>query len=138
MHKRFWLELFTLSTVSALALALGFAILGVSATRASAADPAAADPAPSQPTAAGQTFSGVVTCSLCGAKHNTNLNQSAAGCTKICLKRGAGFSLVDGEKVYKLEGGTDYLDKFAGERVTISGILSGDTIKVTSVTTTNR
>jgi hypothetical protein len=66
------------------------------------------------------------------------LNQSAAGCTKICLKRGAGFSLVDGEKVYKLEDGTDDLDKFAGERVTISGILNGDTIKVTSVATTNR
>lgn len=133
MHKRFWLELLTLSTVTALALALALATIGVSATMASAADPA-----PSQVPAASQTFSGVVTCSLCGAKHNTSLNQSAAGCTKICLKKGAEFSLVDGEKVYKLEGGADYLDKFAGERVTISGILDGDTIKVTSVAATNR
>jgi hypothetical protein len=127
-QKRFWLELVTISAISWLALAIVLAAVGVSATVTSAEDPAR----PQAP-AAGQTFSGVVTCSLCGAKHNTSMNQSAAGCTKVCLKKGAGFALVDGEKVYKLEGGTDYLDKFAGERVTISGTLNGDTIQVTSV-----
>jgi hypothetical protein len=127
-QNRFWLELITITAISSLALAITLAGVAVSATLASAADPAQ----PQAP-AAGQTFSGVVTCSLCGAKHNTSMNQSAAGCTKVCLKKGADFALVDAEKVYKLEGGTDYLDKFAGERVTISGTLNGDTIQVTSV-----
>ena len=132
-HRRFWLELVTISAITSLALALALATVGVSATVASAEDPA-----PAQASPASQTFSGVVTCSLCGAKHNTSMNQSAAGCTKICLKKGGGYALVDGEKVYKLAGGTDYLDKFAGERVTVAGTLNGDTIRVTSVDATNR
>jgi hypothetical protein len=125
MKQRFWLELVTLGALTSLALALAVVTIVTSVTMASAEDPAAvAAPVPDQ------TFSGVVTCSVCGAKHSTSMNQSAGGCTKVCLKRGAGYALVDGEKVYKLEGGTDYLDKFAGERVTLSGMLTGNTIKV--------
>lgn len=127
-QNRFWLELITITAIGSLALAIALAGVGVSATLASAEDPAR----PQAP-GADQTFSGVVTCSLCGARHSTSMNQNAAGCTRVCLKKGAGFALVDAEKVYKLEGGTDYLDKFAGERVTISGTLNGDTIQVTSV-----
>ena len=61
------------------------------------------------------------------------MNQSAAGCTRVCLKKGAKYALVDGDKIYMLDGGTDYLDKLAGERVTVSGTLNGDTISVRSV-----
>ena len=131
-QNRFWLELVTVSAITSLGLAIALATTGVSATLATAEDPA-----PAQAPAAGQTYSGVVTCSLCGAKHSTSMNQSAAGCTRVCLKKGAGYALVSGEKVYKLQGGTDYLDKFAGERVTVSGTLNGDTIKVTSVDAPN-
>jgi hypothetical protein len=66
-------------------------------------------------------------------KHEMRTNQSANGCTKVCLKKGAQYALVDGDKVYVLEGGTEYLDKFAGERVSITGVLSGETINVASV-----
>jgi len=138
-HNRIWLELVTVCAIAAVILALGLAILGVSAAMALAQGP----DSPTIPTekfqAGGeQTFSGVVTDSMCGAKHNTSMDQSAARCTKMCLKKGASFALVDGDKLYKLNGGDEYLDKFAGERVKISGTLNGDTIKVMSVDGTNK
>ena len=139
-HNRIWLELVTVCAIAALMLALGFALLGVSAAVALAQAPHFPQiPVDKyQAAAAEQTFSGVVTDSMCGAKHNTTMDQSAAVCTKMCLKKGASFALVDGDKLYKLNGGEGYLDKFAGERVKISGTLNGDTIKVMAVDGTNK
>ena len=138
-HNRIWLELVTVCAIAALILALGLAILGVSAAMALAQGPDSPR-IPTEKFQAGgeQTFSGVVTDSMCGAKHNTSMDQSAARCTKMCLKKGASFALVDGDKVYKLNGGDEYLDKLAGERVKLSGTLNGDTIKVMSVDGTNK
>ena len=138
-HNRIWLELVTVCAVATLILALGLAVLGVSAAVA-LAQGADSPKVPAEKFQAGgeQMFSGVVTDSMCGAKHNSGMDQSAARCTKICLKKGAGFALVDGDKLYKLSGSDEFLDKFAGERVKISGILNGDTIKVMSVDGTNR
>jgi hypothetical protein len=138
-HNRIWLELVTVCAVAALILALGLAMLGVSAAVALAQGPDSSNiPAEKFQAGGEQTFSGVVTDSMCGAKHNTSMDQSAARCTKMCLKKGASFALVDGDKLYKLSGGDEYLDKVAGERVKISGTLNGDTIKVMSVDGTNK
>ena len=134
-QNRFWLELVTLCAIASLVLALGLATVGVSAVLAFAENQSSQG-VPAQKYQAGteqQSFPGVVTCSVCGAKHDKTMNQSAAGCTKICLKKGASFALVDGDKVYMLQGSDEYLDKFAGERVSISGTLNGDTIQVNSV-----
>jgi len=78
-------------------------------------------------------ISGVITDSICKGKHDMAMNQSASACTKVCLKKGGKYVLVDGDNVYVLQGQTAYLDRFAGERVTITGVLAGETIKIDSV-----
>jgi len=138
-QNRFWLEIVTLCATAALVLAFGPATLGASAvlTLAQGQAPQSA-PAQKYKASSERTFSGVVSDSICTAKHDTATNQSAAGCTRVCLKKGAKYALVDGDKIYMLDGGTDYLDKLAGERVTVSGTLNGDTISVRSVDTMRR
>ena len=78
------------------------------------------------------TVSGVVSDAMCGAKHMMK-DKNAAECTRECVKKGSKFALVSGEKLYILEGHEAELDKYAGQRVTISGVLNGDTITVSVV-----
>jgi len=78
------------------------------------------------------TVSGVVSDAMCGAKHMMK-DKSAAECTRECVKKGSKFALVSGEKLYILEGHEAELDKYAGQRVTVSGALNGDTITVNIV-----
>src|SRR5689334_14730306 len=85
-------------------------------------------PAPAGPI----TVSGVVSDAMCGAKHVMQ-DKSAAECTRECVKKGSKFALVSGDKLYVLEGHEAELDKFAGQRVTVSGTLSGETIAVSVV-----
>lgn len=129
----FWLEL--ISLIAATALGLATALATISAGAALAVAQAQRPRPPVQKYQAGglRTFSGVVTDSFCGAKHDTSMNQTAAGCTRICLKQGARFALVDGDRVYGLTGETGSLDRAAGQRVKLSGTLKGDTISVNSI-----
>jgi len=59
-------------------------------------------------------------------------NMGAADCARACAKK-AGWALVAGDKVYKLKGHEEDLDKYAAENVTVKGTLDGDTMMVTSV-----
>lgn len=79
-----------------------------------------------------QTFTGTVSDSMCGKKHMMK-GISAAQCTRECVKSGADFALVVGDKVYTLKGDKTAIDKFAGVNATVKGKLSGDTIAVESV-----
>jgi len=79
-----------------------------------------------------QPISGVITDSECGARHNKDAKMSATECTRFCVRNGSKYILVDGEKRYLLTGNTGELGKLAGQRVTISGSRSGDTIQVNS------
>lgn len=80
-----------------------------------------------------QTFTGKVSDSMCGAKHMMP-GATDAACTRACVKQGAKYALVVGDKVYKLDGGdAAELDKLAGETATVKGTAEGDTIKVASV-----
>jgi hypothetical protein len=90
-------------------------------------------PRQSEPSGGSQTFSGVISDSVCKAKHDTRMGQSAAGCTKVCLRKGAKFALVDGDRVFFLRGATEYLDRYAGQRVMILGRLQGNIITVSRV-----
>ena len=75
---------------------------------------------------------GTVSDAMCGAKHQ--MAGSAADCTRACIAHGSKYALVVGDKVYTLEGGDKAtLDKLAGEKATVKGTVSGDTINVTSV-----
>jgi hypothetical protein len=82
-----------------------------------------------------QTFTGVVSDSMCGAKHM--MPGDPVACAHACLKQGSKYALVVGDKVYTLEtsdpSATDQLDKLIGKNAKVSGTAEGDMIKVSSV-----
>lgn len=77
-----------------------------------------------------KTLTGVVSDSMCGAKH---ASANSAECARKCAASGSGYALVVGDQVYKLQGAKDELTKYAGESVTVTGDVEGDTVKVASV-----
>ena len=127
--NRSWLSLLTFCASAALAagLALGLVFTGTSAVFAAAAtdESNVAQPQP--------VFSGVITDSRCAARHADNSGKSPAECTIACVRNGAKYSLVNGDKKYALDGNSDELSRWASQRVTIDGTRAGDTIKVTSI-----
>jgi hypothetical protein len=132
-----WIEIVILSTVGACAVALLFVSLGVAAGAASEPKNPPQETTPAQATspasAAQQTYDGFITCSRCGAKHPASSSRNASDCTRICVHGGASFALLDGDEVYILEGNLNQIKKVAGQRATITGVLTGHTIKVSSV-----
>jgi len=158
-----WLALVAFCAITTLTVALGFGILfaGGSAAFAvvqpsHASDETPADtarfsrpsdyqdveadvPGPSQlrqvdeGVASDKTFAGLITDSHCGARHSMKSGKSSAECARSCVRNGAHYVLVDGEKNHSLDGGTTRLEELAGERVEVVGMLEGDTIKVKSV-----
>lgn len=79
-----------------------------------------------------QTLTGTVSDTMCGAKHMMS-NVSAAQCVRECVKQGSDYGLVSGDKVYTLKGDSKAIDKFAGQKVTVKGDVSGATITVSSI-----
>jgi len=81
-----------------------------------------------------QTFTGEVGDAMCGRKH---MDGTPAECTRSCVAHGSKFALVVGEKIYILDTSDKAtlaaLDTLAGKNVTVTGILDGDTIAVSSV-----
>ena len=100
-------------------------ILAVALTTASALAQTSTKPA-------AKTLTGVVSDSMCGAKHMAK-DKSAAECTRECVKQGTKYALVVGKKVYTLEGHEAELDKVAGMKATVKGKVSGETVTVQSV-----
>lgn len=82
---------------------------------------------------ANKTITGTITDSMCGAHHMME-GASAAECTRACVKQGAGYALVSGDKVYTLKGDAAQFDKFAGQNVTVKGEVSEKTLTVSSIT----
>lgn len=78
------------------------------------------------------TVSGVISDSMCGAHHMMK-DASAAQCTRVCVKQGADYALVAGDKVYTLKGDKAQFDRFAGQPVTVKGSVSGATINVSAL-----
>ncbi len=76
-----------------------------------------------------QTLEGIVTDSGCGLTHKM---PDAKRCTVACA-RTSGYSLVVGDKVFKLEGKTDGLEALAAEKARVTGKVTGTTMTVTSV-----
>jgi len=138
-RSRVWVEVIGLCATVAVTLALGLAAIGSSAAAwgekgaTTSSGPNATQEVAGQEISGASRISGVISDSICKGKHDTAMHQSASACTKVCLKKGGKYVLVAGDNVYALEGGTAYLDKFAGERVTITGVLTGETMKVDSV-----
>ena len=85
--------------------------------------------------AKGKTFTGVVSDSMCGAKHA--MPGAPAECARACVSKGSKYALVVGDKVYTLEttdkAALDALDKQAGSKVTVTGTEKDNVIAVSSV-----
>jgi hypothetical protein len=93
-----------------------------------------APPLDSDGNAAPSTFSGMITDARCGARHRRNSGKTSAECARACVRNGSNYVLVDGEKTYALAGGLSQLEKLAGERAKVSGLLKDNTITVKGVT----
>ena len=87
----------------------------------------------SQPAGTQKTLTGVVSDAMCGKTHMAK-DKTAAECTRMCVQQGQKYALVVGQKVYTLQGHEDDLNKLAGERVSVKGKISGDSVTVNSVT----
>jgi len=131
--RRVWIEILVLSSVIACAIAILFASLGAAAG-ASANEAAARQEAPSTD---GRTYEGMVTCSRCGARHSRALGQTAADCSRLCVRSGASFALVDSDTTYLLNGDLGTLGRLAGKRARVVGELNGNTIRILSIAAQN-
>jgi hypothetical protein len=129
--NRVWIEILALGTAVACVLALLFATLGAAAGVAEGQVRAQQDAR--HDTSTPEAYSGMVTCSRCGAKHSAAFGQSAATCTRACVHGGAKFALVDGDVTYLLDGDVNVLKRVAGQRARILGALHGNTITISSV-----
>ena len=79
-----------------------------------------------------QTFTGVVSDNMCGKQHMAK-DKSAAECTRECVKAGSDYALVVGDKLYALKGDKAQLDRYAGQKATVTGEAKDETITVSSI-----
>lgn len=81
-----------------------------------------------------QTFTGVITDSMCGKDHTMMNVKPDSKCVLECVKQGSKYALFDGKNVYVLSDQKSP-EPFAGQRVKITGTLSQKTgiLKVDSI-----
>lgn len=84
--------------------------------------------------AGAETFTGVITDTMCGAKHQMMKNQPDAACVKMCTKGSSEYALFDGKNVVKLSDQKSPA-RFAAQRVRVTGTYNekSKTIKVASM-----
>ncbi|HLY70929.1 MAG TPA: hypothetical protein VKR53_14450 [Puia sp.] len=76
------------------------------------------------------TWTGYIGDAHCGAKGN---NAGHADCAKKCVKEGYAPVFVVGDKVYTIDD-PKKVSKFIGDKVTITGTITGDKIEIEKVT----
>ncbi len=84
-------------------------------------------------TSAARTVIGYISDSSCGLEHMAGMNEK--DCTLMCVKNGK-FVLADRDRkvVYQLDqAGQEKAREFAGQKVKITGRISGKTIRVTAI-----
>jgi hypothetical protein len=84
--------------------------------------------------ASAETFTGVVTDTMCGAKHTMMKDTPDDKCIRACLKGSSEYALFDGQNVYKLSD-QKAPAKFAAQKVKVTGTLDAKTktIKVSAI-----
>jgi len=130
---RSWLSLLGFFSVITLGSSLIFAVVFAGVTAAFAGGESAQALADQQvdPLMPGQTFSGMITDSHCGSRHTDSKN-TASECVRMCVRKGSRYILVDGDRNHELAGNPEQFGQLAGQRVSLTGVLSGGTIKVSS------
>ena len=83
--------------------------------------------------AAPKTFTGVITDSMCGKDHAMMNVKPDSKCVLECVKAGSKYALIDGNNVYELSD-QKTPEKFAAQKVKVTGTLNGSTIQVQSIT----
>lgn len=79
----------------------------------------------------GKTITGVVSDSMCGAKHAT-ASDDAAACVKKCEDGGSKLVVVSAGKVYNTDD-QDKLKGYEGKSVKVTGKVAGDKLTIASV-----
>ena len=80
---------------------------------------------------ADQSWTGTISDSMCGKSHGTT---PAKACTTGCVKKGAKYVIVVGDKVYSIANQeAPGLAKYAGDEVKVTGKMDGDTITVSKI-----
>jgi hypothetical protein len=139
-HHRSAISLIGFCIAAALGAALTLALIVAFGTVALASHQAAEEPqkdtpmaqAPLVPNPVAATFNGMITDSSCGARHRKKSGQNSADCARECVRKGASYVLVDGDRRYRLIGGEDALDGLIGQRANVTGTRQGEAIVVTS------
>ncbi|MGB6945792.1 MAG: hypothetical protein WBE37_25565 [Bryobacteraceae bacterium] len=81
---------------------------------------------------ADQSWTGTISDSMCGATHPSGT--PAKQCTTGCVKKGAKYVVVVGDKVYSIANqDAPGLAKYAGDHVKVTGKMDGDTITVAKI-----
>jgi hypothetical protein len=79
-----------------------------------------------------QTFTGIVTDSMCAGDHKAMNMGPDAQCVVACVKAGAKYALWDGKNSYVLSD-QQAPARFAAKKVTVVGTREGKTIRVESI-----
>lgn len=77
------------------------------------------------------TLTGTISDSMRGTRHM--ISDDDAKCVRACVKNGAQYSLVVDQTVYLLKGRSNELDEFAGQVVTVTGMVDAAVLQVASV-----
>ena len=82
-----------------------------------------------------QTLTGTISDTMCARKHMAK-DKPDADCVRLCVKNGNGYALVTADAIYALKGHSADLDKLAGQKVTVTGTVTGKSVAVDSVAPT--
>ena len=83
--------------------------------------------------AAAGEWTGYISDAACATKKTAAAESDGhAGCAQGCAKKGGALMLVSGGKAYKLDDQAKVQDH-VGHKVTITGKMDGDTVKIESV-----
>jgi hypothetical protein len=89
-------------------------------------------------TATAETLTGTISDAMCGKSHDTmtehGKKMSEKQCTVACVEHGSQYVFVNGDTVLKVANqGFAALKQFAGDRVTLTGEVKGDTVTVAKI-----
>ncbi len=82
-----------------------------------------------------RTILGYISDSSCGLRHMSGMGDDKS-CTLMCVKGGSKFVLADRDNkvVYRLDNtGQEKARDFAGQKVKVTGRVTGKTIRVTAI-----